>query len=149
MTRSDYEYDYDRTELEILKRDVMGRVRATARQREAILDKFERSGVSGPKFAETVGVCYQTFAGWMQRRRRTRSLSAAPKTSPSGPPLLRWAEAEMDDDGPAPVSAAGLPESALIVEMAAGVRAKVSHASQIPLAAELARQLSLHCGKSC
>ncbi|MDB6136323.1 MAG: hypothetical protein JWM59_4566 [Verrucomicrobiales bacterium] len=50
------------------KWDVMGPVRTSARQREALMDEFEHRGLSGPKLAETDGVCYQTFAGWMQKR---------------------------------------------------------------------------------
>jgi hypothetical protein len=39
-----------------LKVDSQGRVRTPAGKREAILDEFERSGMSGPAFAEHVGV---------------------------------------------------------------------------------------------
>jgi len=48
----------------ILKRDVLGRVTVTKAQREALLDEFERSGLSGPRFAAMVGLKYQTFATW-------------------------------------------------------------------------------------
>ena len=37
---------------------------------EALLDEFERSGLSGPKFAALVGIKYQTFAAWSARRRK-------------------------------------------------------------------------------
>ena len=49
----------------LLKTDVLGRVKHGPGQRERILDKFERSGVSGPKFAALAWVKYQTFATWM------------------------------------------------------------------------------------
>ena len=39
----------------ILKRDVRGRVRTGVRQREALLDEFERSGLKGAAFVWTVG----------------------------------------------------------------------------------------------
>ena len=52
----------------LLKTDVLGRVKHSREQRERILDEYERSGVSGPKFAALAGVKYQTFATWLQRR---------------------------------------------------------------------------------
>lgn len=54
----------------ILKTDVLGRVRMPKERREAILDEFERSGMTGQAFAAQIGVKYTTFAGWFQRRRR-------------------------------------------------------------------------------
>ena len=48
----------------LLKTDVLGRVKHSPKQRERILDEFERSGVSGPKFAAPAPVKYQTFATW-------------------------------------------------------------------------------------
>lgn len=62
--------DFGRSRNAILKKDVKGRVRTSVRQREAILDEFERSGLRGPKFSQVAGVCYQTFAGWMLKRQR-------------------------------------------------------------------------------
>ncbi len=53
---------------EVLKTDVLGRVRTPRARQEALLDEFERSGVSGAKFAELAGINYQTFATWAQRR---------------------------------------------------------------------------------
>jgi transposase len=58
------------TEPTLLKTDVLGRVKHSREQRERILDEYERSGVSGPKFAALVGVKYQTFATWKQQRKR-------------------------------------------------------------------------------
>jgi len=56
----------------ILKTDDRGRVRTPVDRREALLDEFERSGVSGMKFAQLAGIKYATFANWIQKRRRTR-----------------------------------------------------------------------------
>jgi hypothetical protein len=41
--------------------------------RERILDAFESSGMSGQAFAIHHGIKVQTFASWMQKRRRIRS----------------------------------------------------------------------------
>jgi len=57
---------------EVLKTDVLGRMKTPAARREQLLDEFERSGLSGKKFTELVGVKYPTFATWAQKRRRQR-----------------------------------------------------------------------------
>jgi len=55
---------------EILKVDARGRVQVTAERREALLDEFDRSGMSGAGFAKHYGIKYTTFAYWIQARRR-------------------------------------------------------------------------------
>jgi hypothetical protein len=47
---------------EIFKRDKMGRVRVPRARREALLDEYERSGISGVQFANYVGIKYSTLA---------------------------------------------------------------------------------------
>ena len=54
----------------VFKQDGLGRVRMPAARREQLLDEFERSGLSGKKFAALAGIKYQTFATWAQKRRR-------------------------------------------------------------------------------
>ena len=61
-----------------MKTDTKGRVRVPAERREALLDEFERSGLSGMKFAALVGVKYATFAYWLARRRKARAQIEAP-----------------------------------------------------------------------
>ena len=51
----------------ILKQDVMGRVRVTAARRAEVVAEFQRSGLSGYRFARMAGVKYPTFMGWVQR----------------------------------------------------------------------------------
>ena len=46
------------------------RVRMSAQRREALLDEFERSRLSGVQFARRAGVKYTTFAAWVRNRRR-------------------------------------------------------------------------------
>lgn len=57
---------------EVLKTDVLGRVRVSPERREEILDAFEASGMSGQAFALHHGIKVQTFASWIQKRRRMR-----------------------------------------------------------------------------
>jgi len=54
----------------VLKQDVLRRVKTPKARREQLLDEFERSGLPGLKFAKLAGIKYQTFATWMQKRRR-------------------------------------------------------------------------------
>ncbi len=42
----------------LIKTDVLGRMHRTREQRERILDEYERSGLSGAKFAALCGVKY-------------------------------------------------------------------------------------------
>ena len=58
---------------EVLKQDTRGRIRVPRERRESVLDEFERSGLTGAKFARLAGINYQTFAGWVQRRKLTRA----------------------------------------------------------------------------
>jgi hypothetical protein len=54
----------------ILKSDVRGRVRLPKERQAALLDEFEKSGMSGQAFAAWAGVKYPTFANWRQKRRK-------------------------------------------------------------------------------
>jgi transposase-like protein len=67
----------------LIKADALGRARRTREHRERILDEYEQSGLSGSEFAALCGVKYQTFATWLQRRKRARN------TYPKRCPLLR------------------------------------------------------------
>jgi hypothetical protein len=55
---------------EILNRDAQGRVLITRERRELLLEQYDRSGMSGVKFAEYIGIKYSTLAYWLQSRRR-------------------------------------------------------------------------------
>jgi hypothetical protein len=57
---------------ELLKADVLGRVRVRPEHRERMLDAFEASAMSAQAFAIHHGIKVQTFASWMQKRRRIR-----------------------------------------------------------------------------
>ena len=65
---------------EILKVDTLKRVRVPKARREAILDEFERSGLSGAAFAKLHGLKYGTFATWSLKRRK-QSVTVEPTTA--------------------------------------------------------------------
>lgn len=95
---------------ELVRSDCLGRIRVSVSQREAILDACETSGMSGPQFAAHHGVKYQTFATWLQKRRRADGgYPALP--APDNFPTLILAEVE------APVSERPLAATPLEIRL--------------------------------
>jgi hypothetical protein len=123
----------------LIKTDVLGRMHRTREQRDRILEEYARSGVSGPKFAALCGVKYQTFANWLQVRKRQRNEypKAKPHRKSSRP--VQWLEAS--------VQAAGAPAtfSGMLLHLPGGVRAEIATAQHVPLAAALVRALEKPC----
>jgi hypothetical protein len=122
-----------------LKQDGLGRVRTRADRREQLLAEFERSGLSGAKFAALTGVKYSTFAAWCQRRRKPAG-SAVPVPAPPADPV-RWLEALVEPtasagDGRVPV---------LVLQLPGGVRLEMTQAKQATLIARLIRALEQPC----
>jgi hypothetical protein len=74
---------------QILKRDAAGRVRTPRERREAILEEFDKSGMSGQKFAKWAGMKYTTFANWLQQRRKQCQAPTGAKATEE----VRWVEA--------------------------------------------------------
>ena len=124
---------------EVLKTDVLGRVRVKKARCNALLDEFERGGASAQAFAKMVGIKYQTFASWVQKRRRARkqyppAVKALPAT-PTTAGALRLVEA---------VAEPAVPKGteSLIVHLPGGARVEVRDARQAMLAAELLKALT-------
>src|ERR1700726_1465108 len=57
---------------QILSQDARGRVLVSQERRESLLEEYDRSGMSGGKFAQYVGIKYSTLSYWLQSRRRHR-----------------------------------------------------------------------------
>ena len=121
----------------LIKTDVLGRMQRTAEQRERILEEYERSGLSGPKFAALCGVKYQTLAGWRARRKSQRQ--AHPKRQPrrQAAPPVRWLEAS--------VQSVVSSTHGLLLELPGGVRAHLHNEGHVALAATLVRALEKPC----
>jgi hypothetical protein len=67
-------------------------------RRDALLEEYDRSGMSGVRFAKYVGVKYTTLAYWLKRRRRLRErqkLKAQAGTKP-GRSEGTWIEAVVE-----------------------------------------------------
>ena len=122
----------------LIKTDVLGRMKHTREQRDQILDEFERSGLSGPKFAALCGVKYQTFATWRQSRKRGRNLY--PKRPPGRKAVARvqWLEASVQPSAPS-------VGTGLMLHLSGGARAEITHPQHIGLAAALVRALEKAC----
>ncbi len=120
----------------ILKTDVLGRVRMPADRREAILDAFEQSGMSGQAFAAQIGVKYPTFATWVQKRRRQRGQYPEKKLSGPVSSEFTFVEAQMEK---APVESS---QGVLEVQTAEGVKLMIRSQDEVALAAQLIRSLN-------
>lgn len=117
----------------ILKTDTVGRVVTPPARREQLLDEFERSGLSGTKFAALAGIKYPTFAAWAHARRQQRGGAANVKSSANPAASMRWLEAVLEQaQGPS-----GAGASALRVRLPNGAQLEICEAAQIPLAAAL------------
>jgi hypothetical protein len=118
----------------ILKTDAQGRVRTPPQRRETLLDEFERSGLSGTKFAQLSGVKYQTFAAWAARRRKQRGQTAPPTQAVDS---VRWLEAVVGD-ARAPASTPAVVN----VRLPNGVWLEVADLHQVRLAVALVQALA-------
>ena len=139
---------------EILKQDGRGRVRVPVPRREALLDEFEKSGVSGAKFARLLGIKYATFAGWVLRRRRERGrpartmpgVAAGPGDAAVSAPV-RLFEALVEGGsavGREPVGGRGL-----LIELPGGSRLVVESPVQLQMAAELVALIAQSARARC
>ena len=131
---------------DLIKTDVLGRRMTTASQREVILDEFERSGLSGPEFARTYGINYQTLATWRQKRNQQRSqkpgvCSSGEPASSSSMTLLEVAlpSAPADEEEAEATSVPPPPKEGLLIGLAEGVRLELKEASSLDLALSFAR----------
>lgn len=125
------------TETSLIKTDVLGRMHRTPEQRERILDEYERSGLSGPKFATFCGVKYQTFATWLARRKSQRRAHPKRQLQRKAATQVRWLEAS--------VPSATASNHGLLLQLPGGVRAQIRHESHVALAAALVRALEKPC----
>lgn len=125
--------DTNGSDVQIMKVDTRGRVRTTAKRRQSVLEEFDRSGVSAMKFAELAGIKYQTFATWLQKRRRQT------QTARKFPDTVRWLEAVVDQ-----ARSPGGGE-VLVVALPGGARVELRDLRQVPLATALLRSLAQPC----
>ena len=107
------------TAAQILKTDTRGRVRLPKAKQEALLDEFEKSGMSGQAFAAWAGVKYPSFAHWRTKRRKQRA-GETTLSAPANP--MRWAEAVV---APPPATT-----GVLVIHLPGGVRVEAANGRQ-------------------
>jgi hypothetical protein len=127
--------DTNQSDVQLLKTDARGRVRTPAKRRESLLEEFDRSGLSGAKFAELAGIKYQTFATWLQQRRRQGQPASKPGAT------VRWLEAVVEQAQ----TPGGKSPLALGVQLPGDARMEIGDLKQVPLAAALLRALEQPC----
>ncbi len=123
---------------QILKRDTAGRVRTPRDRREAILNEFDQSGMSGQKFAKWAGIKYTTFANWLQQRRKQRPAPSGDE----GTGEVRWVEAVVGNR-PRPKPGLKPVTVGLIVDGPGGVRIEIHDEKHVDWAAKLLRHLEV------
>jgi hypothetical protein len=123
-------YPTSTTDITIMKTDKLGRIHATPEQREAWLDAFEQSGMSGAAFAKLHGIKYTTFAHWRQKRKHGRRPDVAEPT-----PFFEEVQVH-----------AGPPEpAALKITLPGGASVQMNRAEQFPMVAALLKYLEHSC----
>ena len=130
--------DMQKSDGVILKTDTKGRVQTPPARRESLLDEFERSGLSGSKFAALVGIKYQTFAAWAARRRKHATTKSSAK--PVDP--VRWFEAVVQEAQPVTHKTSGV-----VLRLPGGAQLELTDSKQVTLAAALLRALESPCGR--
>ena len=131
------------TEGTILRTDTKGRVVVTPERRAALLAEFDRSGISGAQFAKWAGIKYQTFAYWVQQRRRAQKAldgAGAVKSRGEPGPEVRWLEAVLKSEGKQ-VPEEAKPSTGLVVHGPGGVWIEITQEEQVRWAALLLRHL--------
>lgn len=125
---------------EILSRDAQGRVLVSRERREALLEQYDRSGMSGVKFAEYIGIKYSTLAYWLQSRRRKgqreKSLVKAGTDTEPSKSNGAWIEAVVENGARPRVQ-----EGALRIYFAGGAYCQIGSAAEAAMAAELLGRL--------
>ena len=126
---------------QILSQDARGRVLVSRERRESLLAEYDRSGMSGVRFAQYLGIKYTTLAHWVRSRRRQRQreklLMKAGADAEAGKSNGRWIEAVVDKNGSPARAAAG----ALRIDFAGGAYCQISNTAEVALAAELLGRL--------
>ena len=118
----------DELRTSIIKSDRSGRLRYTQKYRDEVLAAFEASGMSGAAFAGHCGLKYQTFAGWVAKRKREKKRPR--RTAGKGQFVLAEFDTTPSDSG------------VLRVELPGGACAQLDSAGQAGLLAALIRALA-------
>jgi hypothetical protein len=120
---------------EVIKTDALGRMRTSAARRENLLNEFDKSGLSGKKFAELSGIKYQTLATWLQKRRKQG------KPSVKATDTVKWLEAVVEQ-AQNPIAQLA---SSVVLRLPGGTQIELADVKQVTMAAALVRALAQPC----
>jgi len=121
---------------QILKTDSLARVRTPPDRQQELLDEFDRSGLSGAKFAALVGIKYSTFAAWAAKRKRSHPSRTTPRAADPAA-KVRWLEAVIGQAQ----GVAGKGSAGLMIHFGGGARVEISDARQVELVVVLLQAL--------
>ena len=68
---------HDEVSTSIIKSDRIGRAHYSEQYKQEVLAAFEQSSLSGPAFAKHCGIKYPTFASWVSKSRKTKTLTSS------------------------------------------------------------------------
>jgi hypothetical protein len=116
----------------MLSQDARGRVLISQERRETLLEEYDRSGMSGVRFAQYIGVKDTTLDHWMRRRRLQRQkekllITGGGQTEPTRS-NGRWIEAVVDKSG----SPARTHSAALRIYFGAGAYCQIAMQRKSP-----------------
>ena len=117
--------------------DRRGRVRVSRERREVLMAQFDKGEMTANRFAECAGIRYQTFCGWLQRRRRAGTDGQQPVRAEARD--VRWVEAVVDVEQR---RAPGIGGGVLVVHLRGGARMEIGDPVSAALAAEMLRNLA-------
>ena len=109
----------------VLKSDGAGRVQTPVDRQIALVREYERSGLSGPRFAAMAGINYQTFVTW----RRKHGLDSSAREQRRARPVS-FLEAVISA-GPGEEPAAS-STAALVIELSSGVNIEPQEVQAAP-----------------
>lgn len=117
---------------QILIQDSLGRVRTPRERREALLEEYERSGMSGIAFAEKYGIKYTTLASWIQKKKKQ---SQGDQKGPEMGVGVQWVEAVV------PEQRDYMEQGGRLIVRIGGAEMEVADRKGAMLAVEVLRQL--------
>lgn len=72
----------------IMKTAKRGRLRYTQEQKKTMVEAYQASGLSAPRFATLHGVNYQTLVSWIKKGKELASAKHSPSPNPTFFPLV-------------------------------------------------------------
>jgi len=125
------------TPVAVIRSDRRGRFLVRAEQRRLILQAFDASSLSAMAFSRQHGLCYSTFANWVQKRRKDAAAPPSPVACVAPPDKPVFAEVLVRE-----TKTIRDPLPSLKVNLPCGVSFEINDPAQLPLVIDLVQALS-------